>query len=160
MLLFATACDGSGRDADHADHAASARMIEARLLAPCCWVQTLDVHDSPLASELRAEIERRARAGESAEAIENDIAARYGERVRTVPLGSVDPTRMVPAIVVGALLASLVMIVLAVRRSRWRPGARGRTTGERHAIAEPMGPATRDDLDRRIDEELEELDDA
>ena len=30
--------------------------LERRLFAPCCWSQTLDVHESELASSLRREI--------------------------------------------------------------------------------------------------------
>jgi cytochrome c-type biogenesis protein CcmH len=34
----------------------SALALELRLLAPCCWVQTLDVHESELATALRSEM--------------------------------------------------------------------------------------------------------
>lgn len=55
----------------------------AHLLAPCCWRETLDVHASPLADQLRAEVRRREAAGESPEAIESALVARYGPRLRT-----------------------------------------------------------------------------
>ena len=56
--------------------------LEERLMAPCCWQQTLDVHASPLATELRAEIKQRLVRGESVETIETDLVGRYGERMR------------------------------------------------------------------------------
>lgn len=59
-----------------------ARELERRLLAPCCWRETLDVHTSPLTTQLRAEIRTRMAAGEGAEQIERDLIARYGPRLR------------------------------------------------------------------------------
>ena len=48
----------------------------------CCWRETLDVHTSPLTTQLRAEIRTRMAAGEGAEQIERDLIARYGPRLR------------------------------------------------------------------------------
>lgn len=62
-----------------------AAELEGRLLAPCCWNGTLDIHGSPLASSLRAEILRRLTAGESVVVIEADLVARHGERIRAIP---------------------------------------------------------------------------
>lgn len=53
-----------------------ARAIQARLRAPCCWVQTLDVHESELATNLRAEIHARLQRGEKSRTIEDDLVAR------------------------------------------------------------------------------------
>src|ERR1700743_1304827 len=47
-----------------------ASAIEGRLMAPCCWTQTIDIHDSEIALSMRHEIRRRLRNGESADAIE------------------------------------------------------------------------------------------
>jgi len=60
----------------------TARELERRLLAPCCWRETLDVHTSPLTTELHGEIRRRLTAGNSVAQIENDLVARYGPRLR------------------------------------------------------------------------------
>ncbi len=62
-----------------------ATSLIARLRAPCCWNQTLDVHSSPTADGLRDEIRRRFSAGETVPAIEADVVKRYGERIRAVP---------------------------------------------------------------------------
>ena len=62
-----------------------AERLEGRLLAPCCWAQTLDIHGSEIANSLRREIRTRLKAGEQPEAIEQSLVARYGERMRAVP---------------------------------------------------------------------------
>ena len=79
VLFAALLVTGAAPD----DHAANG-LIE-RLRAPCCWQQTLDVHASPIAAELRAEIRTRVAAGEDVPTIEADLVQRYGERVRAVP---------------------------------------------------------------------------
>ena len=121
-------------------------ILEGRLLAPCCYLQTLDVHESPLASALRLEVRARLRAGESQEAIEDDFALRYGERVRAVPKGTE------PRIGI-AYFTGLVLVVcgvgLGMLLRQWR-----RTD----APAPLPTSATRDALDARIDEELDDLD--
>jgi cytochrome c-type biogenesis protein CcmH len=104
---------GAAQD-EHA-HVPGAHALESRLVAPCCWIQTLDVHDSPLATELRVEIRRRLTAGESSEAIEDDLALRYGEAVRAVPRGE-EPRGMMALVVTVALLVSVLGVVVLGRR--------------------------------------------
>src|SRR5690606_36137581 len=56
-----------------------AKRLEGRLLAPCCWdssKQTLDVHDSPVAHELKREIRRRLKAGERSEEHTSELQSR------------------------------------------------------------------------------------
>jgi cytochrome c-type biogenesis protein CcmH len=124
------------------------RALAARLLAPCCWDQTLDVHESELARELRREIHARLRRGEAADAIEQDLVARYGERLRAAPssgtLGKV-------ALALLLAIAATFLGIFALLRS-WRSNA---------AQAAPAGgtlAAVRDEYDDRLDEELRERD--
>jgi cytochrome c-type biogenesis protein CcmH len=63
------------------------RHVEERLLAPCCWRETLATHDSPLARELRAEVRSRLARGDAPEAIRASLVERYGARIRAVPEG-------------------------------------------------------------------------
>jgi cytochrome c-type biogenesis protein CcmH len=122
-----------------------ARALQARLMAPCCWQQTLDVHESPTTPGLRAEIVRRLRAGESTDAIEYDFVARYGERVLAVPHGAMLPEAVATPVVLLFLLGSGVVIARLVRRR------------SAQAPASSTAPL-RDDLDRRLDEELDQVD--
>lgn len=140
----------------HAEHEGAARQLEGRLLAPCCYLQTLDIHESDSARDLRAEIVARVAAGESTDTIEESFVERYGERVRAVPKGST--ARGGITIVLGSLAAlSLVGLVIAARK--WTSGG---SSPER--LRESPGnaaPETTYDasLDRRLDEELRELED-
>lgn len=136
------------------DRSAYARAVEGRLFAPCCWVQTLDVHESPLATELRAEIETRLRHGEASETIEDDLAARYGEKIRAVPRGK-DPRNYIPLGIGLGMLTALLLLVLAVRS--WVARSR-----ELRAKARAQAPTDRsaDAYDDKLDEALAGLDDA
>ena len=144
MLPFVLALVAFLPSVARADERDQERVLEGRLLAPCCWMQTLDVHESPLASELRREVHARLHAGEGVRVVEADLVARYGERIRAVPADS-DPRRGI-----GLASAALVagsggfLLWLFVRRVR-----RGRS-------ATPRLVTTRDDYDRRLDEELAE----
>lgn len=132
--------------------------LEARLLAPCCYVQTLGAHQSPLASQLRAEVRQRLSAGESVAGIEADLVGRYGEKIRAVPSGFGLERYGAGLFVVGLVVAG-VTILLVARRLRARPGP----TGSHEAATPPDGggpPMRPEDaaLAARLDDELDRLD--
>ncbi len=131
---------------------ASAAEVAGRLLAPCCWIQTLDVHDSPLATELRAEISRRLAQGEESSAIEDDLAARYTERIRAVPRGQ-DPRDGIPALI--AVGMSISLATLFVLGWRWKRSLARRA--EADPAADGPAPAASDVYDAQVDAELARL---
>jgi cytochrome c-type biogenesis protein CcmH len=94
-----------------------AAELETRLFAPCCYIQTLDVHESELADKLRAEVERRLSAGETDTAIEDDLVQRFGERMRAVPREH-DARWHIPLFV--GLALSIGLIIVAAFALRWR----------------------------------------
>jgi cytochrome c-type biogenesis protein CcmH len=117
-------------------------ILEGRLRAPCCDLQTLDVHESPIAVELRAEIHRRLAGGESAEAIENDLVERYGESIRAAPKGR--DTRVDFAAVVGLLsVLAGAAVVTSLRKN-----------GRRKMRHSPVAVGSNGAYDARIDDEL------
>src|ERR1700761_8241218 len=61
-----------------------ASAIEGRLMAPCCWTQTIDIHDSDIARSMKHEIRRRLRNGESADVIQASFVDRYGPKILAV----------------------------------------------------------------------------
>jgi cytochrome c-type biogenesis protein CcmH len=63
------------------------RQIEERFLAPCCWRESVAVHQSPKAEELRAEIRQMVAAKKSEAEIVDHYVARYGERILREPRG-------------------------------------------------------------------------
>jgi cytochrome c-type biogenesis protein CcmH len=64
------------------------RKIEGRLMAPCCYTQTIDVHESEIAQQMRGEVTQMVLAGQSDEAIINHYKAIYGEGILAVPDGA------------------------------------------------------------------------
>jgi len=145
----ALADDGRGPAAapTSAQHAHDEKVLEGRLLAPCCYVQTLDVHESPMATELRLEVRNRLASGESAQAIEDDFVARYGERVRALPKGQ-DPRRGMVYLSLGVLVLGAVGLGALLRR--WRRASREAESGPAPKVAR----GAHDALDDRIDEDL------
>jgi len=129
-----------------------AAALEGKILAPCCWNQTLDIHGSEPAMALRREIRRRLRAGETADVIQASIVERYGTKILAVPADS--PLKGVAAVLalgmVGAGFAGFAML------KRWR--TRGTAKSD---SAKAKGEATPPDakLDARLDAELRALDD-
>lgn len=86
LLLLTMLCTRASATPPDASITAAAVDLERRLIAPCCWRETLDVHTSPTATELRHEIRSRLQAGESAIAIEKSLVDRYGPKLRaTLP---------------------------------------------------------------------------
>jgi cytochrome c-type biogenesis protein CcmH len=126
------------------------RALQGRLMGPCCWTQTLDVHESEISTQLRSEIRTRLGRGEAAEAIEDDFAARFGERIRAVPKGK-DPLKRVPVVVGFAMLASAVGLALVLRRWTRRP------EGDERLPSAPRDDRP-DEYDARLDDELRDLD--
>ncbi len=68
--------------------AGQVRKIEDRFLAPCCWQESVAVHNSEIAIQMRAEIASRVSKGQSEEQIVEAYVARYGERILREPRGS------------------------------------------------------------------------
>jgi cytochrome c-type biogenesis protein CcmH len=129
-----------------------AQALESRLMAPCCWQQTLDIHGSEIAQELKKEIRSRLAAGESAEAIEASIVARHGEKVRAVPKGSPlgkTASLLLISMVVAGVGAGYLLV-------RWRRRSAAAAILEREAEG-PTDDAARDRYDQEIDAELERM---
>jgi len=144
------------KSADDNGYVPGASALEGQIMAPCCWTQTIDIHDSQIADKLRHEVVRRLRAGESAESIKADLVRRYGKRILAVPPDS--PLKSLAIFMSLAMgLAGIGAVGLLVH---WR-----RRGGEKPA-KEPDGDDRddtkadadeRDELDARIDDELDRL---
>jgi cytochrome c-type biogenesis protein CcmH len=126
-----------------------ASAIEGRLIAPCCWSQTIDIHDSATALSLRHEIRRRLRNGESAEAIEASLVKRYGPKILGVQPNSPlqDVFIGLSVVMAGAGFAAALMI------GRGRKQSNGGSAQPSKKKSE-----TRDKWDDKLDRELDDLD--
>jgi cytochrome c-type biogenesis protein CcmH len=143
LLVFGASCTPTPAARGTVD---DERWLEARLVAPCCWTQTLDVHESPLARELRGEIHDRLAAGQRPAAIEDDLVSRYGEGVRALPPGK-DPRHLIS--LVGLALVLFGAVGMARLMRTWT-----------RDVPRPVDRATRgarDLLDERLDEDLRDL---
>lgn len=124
------------------------RALAQRLLAPCCWRETLADHVSPTADEMRAELAARLGAGEAPAAIEESLVRRYGERIRALPAGG-DPRWIIGTAVGTVLVGSLIGIGVFARRRRRR------AAGGTPLRAPSPPPPPEEDTDReRLDDEL------
>ena len=147
---------------DLQEYVPGAARLEGRIIAPCCWNQTIDIHGSEPSYELRREIRRRLKAGESADAIEASLVERFGPKILAVPdsspLGSL--ATLLSIGFGGAGVAGYFML------KRWsRAGKQAEKQGEKATKAgEPSekaagGAGKRDALDDRLDRELSEIGD-
>ena len=118
--------------------------LVGRLLAPCCYKQTLDVHASDLADKVRIEIRKRMAAGESAASVEADMVARYGEKIRAIPHAN-----FLEPIGKGLLAAAAVALVALFVFGRRRLVAK--------APAEGPAPAATEVAKKELARELAEL---
>ena len=129
------------------EHVPGAAALEGKIIAPCCWNQTIDIHGSEISTELRTEIRRRLKAGESADAIEASLVERYGPKILAVPPGSrLGGAGIVLVLALGIAGGGAFMLLRKwQRRSAAKPGAKPPSE-------------KRDALDDRLDAELANLD--
>ena len=145
------------KSADDGGYVPGAAALEGQIMAPCCWTQTIDIHGSAIANQLKREVRRRLRAGESADSIKADLVRRYGKRILAVPPDS--PLKSVAVFMSLAMgLAGIGAVGLLVhwrRRGSESQGDDG--DGKKAEDADEPDDADRDDLDARIDDELDRL---
>jgi cytochrome c-type biogenesis protein CcmH len=143
------AASAAGEDLQ--EYVAGASRLEGRIMAPCCWNQTIDIHGSEPSYQLRREIRRRLKAGETADAIEASLVKRYGAKILAVPDSS--PLGGLATLLAigfgGAGVAAYFML------KRWSRAGAANTPkpGKADGVAEPK----RDALDERLDRELAEI---
>lgn len=126
-----------------------AKRLETKLIAYCCWSQQVSVHDSPAATQMRSDIRQRLAAGENEQVILAAYVAEHGERILAEPpaKGFTRLLYLVPPIL--GLLGIGVLVVM-VRRFAQRGAVTPATA--------TAGPGPSGALDRRLDEELRDLD--
>lgn len=56
-------------------------------IAPCCWRENLLIHSSPMADDLRSEIQRLVAAGKTDKEIEESFLTAYSTRILALPKG-------------------------------------------------------------------------
>jgi cytochrome c-type biogenesis protein CcmH len=70
------------------DEMALIRKIEGRIMAPCCYTQTIRDHDSQVAVDMRSEVTTMVASGKSEGEIITYYRTKYGETILVVPDGA------------------------------------------------------------------------
>jgi cytochrome c-type biogenesis protein CcmH len=91
------------------ESSASARRMEERLLAPCCWRESLARHQSPQAETARAELRELIDSGNSEVEIIDIFVARYGERILREPRGG--PAVWLTIVPILAIAAGTLLVI-------------------------------------------------
>jgi cytochrome c-type biogenesis protein CcmH len=144
--------------ANFQEYVEGASRLEGRIMAPCCWQGTIDSHGSPISNELRIEIRKRLKAGESPDAIEASFVQRYGPKVIAVP-DSFPIARIATLLFLGFGVAGYGAYRMLGRWSKAGAGsaAAGGKGKAEDETAPSGGEPKRDALDERLDRELAEI---
>jgi cytochrome c-type biogenesis protein CcmH len=130
-----------------------ASRLEGRIIAPCCWNQTIDIHGSEPSYQLRREIRRRLKAGESPDTIEASLVQRHGAKILAVP--DTSPLGNLATLLAigfgGAGVAAYFML------KRWSRAGAATATAQKKADGASGAEPKRDALDERLDRELAEI---
>ncbi|MBI5084726.1 MAG: cytochrome c-type biogenesis protein CcmH [Acidobacteria bacterium] len=95
---------------------ADARRIQEKLIAPCCWSESVAVHRSEPAAKMRVEIEQMVRSGLSEEQIIARYVELHGERILLEPRGGKFTWLMITPVL--ALAAGGYFLARYLRRPR------------------------------------------
>lgn len=151
LLLTGVAMAGEPA-ASRDDRLPGEAALLGRLMAPCCWTQTLDVHSGSTPDALRAEIHARLATGEPPRAIEDDLVSRYGPRLRADSEES--PLRWISVgLGITTLVAAIGLAFLIRRWTRRTLEDKPTQTAPREAPREAGDP-----WDERLDDELRAMD--
>jgi cytochrome c-type biogenesis protein CcmH len=94
------------------------RLIH-EFMAPCCWQQRLDIHDSPLAEQLRRRIRESLTAGQSEDEVRRSLIAEFGIRILPEPPGAKAVfLYAAPFVVLGIGTLMIVVYIRAKRRRK------------------------------------------
>ena len=93
-----------------------AKKLQARFIAPCCWSESVAVHRSESAAQMRAEIGSLVASGKSEEEVVSFYVAKYGERILLEPRGQ--KLTWLTAIPLVALGAGGVYLARYLKRQR------------------------------------------
>lgn len=96
------------------DIGARERALQEKLVAACCWNESIAVHRSPTSLEMRAAVRRLIADGRTDRQILDAFKAKYGARVLIEPEGP--QAAFAYATVVLVALAGLFTVILILRR--------------------------------------------
>jgi len=120
--------------------------VERKLLAPCCYTQSIAEHGSEVASRMRNEVAQMIAGGKSEDEVIRHYRAIYGDRILIVPDGLTG--KMLFALPAVVFLLAFIALAVCLRRMR-------RSDLDRKLIRPQLAGHTLDDRVRsRIHREL------
>ena len=88
-----------------------------QLISPCCWSQTVELHDSPAAAKAKLDVAGMIRSGKSNRQILDSFIGRYGERILAEPEGiKAVVLTAVPLTMLGLGGMALALLLVRMRR--------------------------------------------
>jgi len=133
------------------DQARTIVKLEDKLMAPCCYSQTIRVHMSMEAEQMREEVTNMVLAGKSEDDIIKHYKAKYGETILVVPDGKAGQIAYgVPVIVA---LSAFGLLTIGIGRTLDKRPLRATTSH-----ANPAGAASLEVLERIRQEVNEDTD--
>lgn len=118
LLIFGTPLGATLPDAAlGASEKVRFHHICEKLVAPCCWTQSVEIHSSPAADQLRLDVVGMIKEGKSDRQILDWFIKQYGERILIEPEGvkSIVLTT-VPIVLLIAGLAGLSWFLSRLRK--------------------------------------------
>jgi len=134
-----------------AEQEAVARRVEGELIAPCCWTQTVSVHDSEAAQQIKMQIRVMLQQGKDQQQIVDSFVGQYGEKILAAPRAS-GFNWLAYLLPFTGMVGAAAILIVAVRRWRGGPAAEAVTVS---AAPSPSAPSA---LDERLRQDLERFD--
>jgi len=133
---------------------ALAQRVEGELIAPCCWVQPVAVHDSQAARDIKREVRELVAQGKTEQQILDTYLDRYGEKILAAP-----PARgfNLLAYLVPFVVAAMAGVAIAMLVVRWRRPDGAASLADAEPAAAPTAGSK--ELRDRLESELSDFDD-
>lgn len=129
--------------------------IEHSLVAPCCWNMTVDQHDSPAATQVRAKITDLILAGKSKSEILKYFSSQpqYGERILATPSQENWLGRSAYWLIPVVILLGAGVVMIAIKKL-----ARPEEEAQQVTAETSKEPADTSQWASRVEKELKDLD--
>jgi len=88
------------------------QRIEERLLAPCCYTQSIAEHGSEIARQMRTEVVQMVAEGQTEEEVISHYKTLYGDRILIVPDGITGKILFGLPVVIAVLAAVVLAVFL------------------------------------------------
>jgi cytochrome c-type biogenesis protein CcmH len=132
-----------------------ASQIDGKLIAPCCWTQTVSLHESQKAEEIKMQVRLFLAQGKGEGEILDNFVGQYGEQILAAPRASGFNllAYLLPLTVLVVGLGGIALLVV-----RWRTRQPAMVPVAVESRRSPSGDEEADDLRRRLEDDLSHFD--